>query len=140
MVTITRRLEIDAGHRLLEHEGKCKNYHGHRYVFEVTVTAPELDSVGRVIDFSVVKEGFGGWLDKYWDHGMILESEDPLFIVLDRMGMKCFALPTPPTAENLAGYAYGVAQMTLPKMITVVRMRVYETPNCWADYPAGRSA
>ena len=62
MVRITRRLEIDSGHRLMKHEGKCRNYHGHRYVFEATVEGPGLDEVGRIVDFSVIKERLGGWL------------------------------------------------------------------------------
>jgi len=33
-VTITRVFEIDYGHRLLKHPGKCVNYHGHRGRFE----------------------------------------------------------------------------------------------------------
>ena len=56
MIEITRRLEFDAGHRVLGHEGKCKNLHGHRYSAEITVTAPDLDGLGRVIDFGVIKE------------------------------------------------------------------------------------
>lgn len=76
--SITRRLTCDVGHRLMGHEGKCRNYHGHTYVFEITVEAAELDQVGRVIDFGVVKELVGGWVDEHLDHGMILHHEDPM--------------------------------------------------------------
>jgi 6-pyruvoyltetrahydropterin/6-carboxytetrahydropterin synthase len=51
---VIRRIEIDAGHRLLKHEGKCRNLHGHRYVFEVEAQSKQLDSVGRGIDFSIL--------------------------------------------------------------------------------------
>lgn len=78
MRTITRRLEIDAGHRLMNHESKCRNVHGHRYVFEVTVGAENLDGSGRVIDFGVVKQELGGWLDEHWDHGFIYQRGDPV--------------------------------------------------------------
>jgi len=131
---ITRVLEIDAGHRLLKHTGKCRNYHGHRYVFEVTVTSKELDAVGRVIDFGVIKEKVGGWLDDRWDHGMILELGDPMLAVLRDQGLKFDTLTTPPTAENLARNLHKVAEDLLEgDGIKVVNIRCRETPNCWAD-------
>jgi 6-pyruvoyl tetrahydropterin synthase/QueD family protein len=79
--TITRRLEWDAGHRVLGHEGRCRHLHGHRYVAEVTVAAPELDDLGMVIDFSVLKEKVGGWIDREWDHNMMLHVSDPLAVM-----------------------------------------------------------
>ena len=54
MITCTRRIQFCAGHRVMGHEGKCRNLHGHNYVVFVTAQADELDSVGRVIDFSVL--------------------------------------------------------------------------------------
>ena len=37
MVTITRRLEFDAGHRIPHHANQCRHLHGHRYALEITV-------------------------------------------------------------------------------------------------------
>lgn len=137
MITCTRRLEIDAGHRLLKHEGKCRNYHGHRYVFEVTCEAPELDEVGRVVDFSVIKEKVGTWLDTHLDHGMVLETGDPLAEELFKLGMKVYTVSFPPTSENLARFVYGIAFSEFQGTpVKVVRVRCYETPNCFSDYEA----
>ena len=72
MITCTRRFQFCAGHRVHRHESKCRNLHGHNYVLFVTVTAPELDSLGRVIDFSIIKGLVGDWIDSKWDHGFIL--------------------------------------------------------------------
>lgn len=131
---ITRRLEIDAGHRLLKHGGKCRNYHGHRYVFDVTVSADKLDDVGRVIDFSVIKEKVGGWLDDRWDHGMILELGDPMLALLREQGLKFDTLTAPPTAENLSRNLHKVAEDLLAEDgIKVLNVRCHETSNCWAD-------
>src|SRR5260370_22712579 len=102
MVSITRAFEIDAGHRLLKHESKCKNVHGHRYRIEVTVTARELDVVGRVLDFSEVKRRIGGWLNENWDHAFIAQHGDPIIDWLRDNGMRYYAFGEPPTAENLA--------------------------------------
>lgn len=138
LVTCTRRLECDAGHRLLRHEGKCRNYHGHRYVFEVTVQAPELDDVGRVVDFSFIKDKVGTWLDTHLDHGMVLQDGDPLIAALVAEGCKVHVVSFSPTSENLARYVYGVAVTMLPAPLRVVRVRCWETPNCFSDYEADR--
>lgn len=133
MTNIIQRIEIDAGHRLLKHEGKCRNLHGHRYVFEVELTAPRLDHVGRVLDFSEVKRVLGGWLDENWDHGYLHELEDPIGKLAAAEGLKSYVLPFPPTAENMSEYFYGVASSLLSGFpVTVVGVTVHETPNCRA--------
>lgn len=78
MPQITKKLEFDAGHRVLGHESKCAHLHGHRYVAEITVSSPSLDSISRVIDFSVVKKLVGSWIDETWDHNILLHMKDPL--------------------------------------------------------------
>ena len=132
---ITRRFEIDAGHRLLGHEGKCKNLHGHRYVFELTVEAEALDAIGRVIDFSVLKEKVYGWVDEHWDHGFLVQEGDPLISFLEEHGLKHVVLPFSPTSENLAKEVHRIASELLPTYLKVSRIRCYETPNCWSEYP-----
>lgn len=133
---VTRRLEVDAGHRLMRHEGKCRHYHGHRYVFDVTVEAGKLDKVGRVVDFSEVKRLVGGWLDENLDHGMILQHDDSMVDVLKMHGQKLFAMEHAPTAENLSKLVYEQAVRLLKAPLRVVRVRCWETPNCYADYDA----
>lgn len=132
---ITRKLEFDAGHRLVGHESKCANLHGHRYVAEITVEANKLDKVGRVIDFGVVKGIVGQWLDTEWDHGMLLHEDDTATIKLcEAHGWKHYVLDREPTAENLSEHLFSVAsRLLLPQRVKVVRVRLYETPNCWAD-------
>ena len=58
-VTCTRRLCFEAGHRVYGHESKCANLHGHSYKVERGLRSGA-GRVGRVIDFSVLKEKIGG--------------------------------------------------------------------------------
>jgi len=137
---ITRRLEFDAGHRVYKHEGKCSNVHGHRYVVEVSVQAENLDSVGRVIDFSVIKTVCGTWLDENWDHGMILWKDDPIAPVWTSneqlSGHKHWFMTENPTAENMAAFLFDHFKELLEQYsIEIYQIKVYETPNCWAVYP-----
>jgi 6-pyruvoyltetrahydropterin/6-carboxytetrahydropterin synthase len=130
---ITQHMEIDAGHRLQRHESKCRNLHGHRYGFDVTCEADALDEVGRVIDFGVVKSLVGGWLDKYWDHGFLVEDGDPLAEMLRPISKIC-VLSRPPSAEVMAQEVLDAARTLLREHgIRVTSVICHETPNCWAE-------
>ena len=153
--TIARVLEFDAAHRIVGHEGKCKDLHGHRYKAMISVTAG-LDSLGRVIDFGVIKEKVGAWIDRHWDHNIILSSKDPIFelcklaelhryimnpgMSIEKMifGNRCpFTMPVEmnPTAENLAEVLYKQSRLLLSEShLTVTEVRIWETPNCCADF------
>ena len=140
MLTCTRSIGFDAGHRIVGHEGKCRNLHGHRYTAEITCSAP-LDPLGRVIDFSKIKTVVGGWIDLLLDHNMILFKNDPLYAKLDPAtleevcGREPYMVDFNPTAENLARFLFNKAQELLDGYgIKVVHVRLFETPNCWADY------
>ncbi len=140
MITCTRKLEIDAGHRVMKHESKCRGAHGHRYVFEITAVADELDEAGRVIDFGAIKDSVGAWLDRYLDHGYIHHPDDEVGAFLAGLEHKTYAMPRDlgePTAENLAALVARVAQLQLDERragLVVVHVRCHETPNCFADW------
>ena len=133
--TCTRKLEFDSAHRVMRHESKCRNLHGHRYVAEITACG-RLDSLGRVIDFGVLKQVIGGWIDEHWDHGLIVNEEDIALIHMCKAAeWKVFILPNNPTAENMAPFLLAKANELLDDTgVLVTHVRLYETPNCWADY------
>lgn len=143
MRTCTRRLTFASGHRVFGHESKCANLHGHNYVVEVTAEAPDLDSLGRVIDFGVLKERIGGWLETHWDHSFLFYIEDkPLHKTVmffeslpGELGRKFCMCLFNPTAENMAHY---LLHTVCPEVLRgtgvgINWIRLYETENCWAD-------
>lgn len=146
-VTCTRRIQFCAGHRVAGHENKCAHLHGHNYVALVTAEAEELDDVGRVIDFSVLKDRVGGWINEHWDHGFILWTGDTVAHAaistfnagaadqLGGAGQKLFKLPFNPTAENMARYLIGTVcpDVLGGTGVTVTSVRVWETENCYAE-------
>lgn len=143
MITCTRRLEWDAMHRIPLHESKCRAFHGHRYAAEISCLAPELDELGRVIDFSVVKKVVGGWIDERWDHTAILMRGDPEANVIaeanERLGRPVYWMDRHPTAENIVAELARIAQGLLsPFGVEVVEVRLWETPNGVATWKSGR--
>jgi 6-pyruvoyltetrahydropterin/6-carboxytetrahydropterin synthase len=136
-ITCTRKIEFDAAHRVMLHESKCKFLHGHRYVIEATFAAKSLDALGRVVDFSVIKERLGSWVDANWDHTTILNEQDrPLGeAIAHQLQQTIFYLPANPTAEEMAAY---LLNTVCPALFTdypveCVKIRLYETPNCYAE-------
>lgn len=134
MITCTKELSVEAGHRLVNHESKCYNAHGHNYIFAVTVTAKELDAVGRIIDFGDIKKIVGAWLDLHWDHGFIYQRGDTIGDFLTAQGLKTYAMDNAPTAENLAYLLFEQATKILPPGMTVVSVVCHETATCSARY------
>lgn len=137
VITCTRRIEFDAAHRVMRHESKCKHLHGHRYALEATFAAPKLDALGRVVDFGVIKEKLGSWIDEHWDHATILYQQDSALgeAISVHTKQKIFYLSANPTAENMAEYLF---KKICPKLfkgmgIRCTRLRIYETPNCYAE-------
>lgn len=138
-ITATRRLQFCSGHRVLGHENKCAHLHGHNYVVMLTAQGPELDSIGRVVDFSVLKDRLGSWIELFWDHGMIIFTEDPVKLEWYQSEllspMKAFFAPFNPTAENMAKFLLEVVGPETLKDtgVQLVKVELWETENCKAE-------
>ena len=103
MITALRYHDFCAGHRVVGHEGKCQNLHGHNYrvTFEIAPDQ-ELDELGRVLDFSVIKAQLCEWIEDNWDHKMLLWVDDPFLHQTPGAGI--VAVDFNPTAENMANH------------------------------------
>jgi 6-pyruvoyltetrahydropterin/6-carboxytetrahydropterin synthase len=130
-----RKIQFCAGHRVLKHESKCANLHGHNYIAWFYAEADRLDSVGRVIDFSVLKDKIGTWIDEKWDHTTLLFREDRELIKVSHAfeaNKPVYLCPFNPTAENMAEYLLKVVCPTVLSGtgVQVTKVELYETENC----------
>lgn len=133
---VKRYHDICAGHRVHGHEGKCQHLHGHNYRVTFTCAATELDTVGRVIDFSEIKAKLCMWLEDNWDHKMLIWEEDPNLPFLQDIDKTVVSVPFNPTAENIAEHlvkVVGPAQLD-GTGIQLVHCEVEETRKCSATY------
>lgn len=149
--TVARLFEFDAAHRVLGHSGKCRYLHGHRYKAEVVVSSLEMNVLGMVVDFGDIKTIIGSWIDNNWDHNTILNPNDFLCTAPwhhmkphpsweDVFGRYPYFMPhrcPNPTVENMADVLYKAAVDLLHPIVglKVSRIRLWETPNCYADFP-----
>lgn len=139
MTSVTRYHDISAGHRVVDHEGKCKHLHGHNYRFHFTCVAGGggLDHLGRVIDFSVIKSTLCEWLEENWDHRMLIWQSDPLrsrLEEIDPQGIQVVYFN--PTAEKMAEFlVHAIGPEVLAGTgVKLVKVVVEETRKCLATY------
>ncbi|HXZ97029.1 MAG TPA: 6-carboxytetrahydropterin synthase QueD [Burkholderiales bacterium] len=141
---ITRRLEFDAGHRIPEHDSQCRHLHGHRYAIEITLSGDVIEKKGApqngmVMDFAQVGEIARKYLVDAWDHAFLVHSGDTAVVnFLNSLpGHKTVLFKATPTAENMALEAFRILSNAYRDIygnhLRLEHIRLYETPNCWAD-------
>ena len=135
MFSVTRELTFCYGHRLLNYDGKCRHLHGHNGRAVITLSAPQLDDLGMVLDFAVLKRVVGGWIDETLDHKMLLHRDDPVLPLLRAQGEPVHVIDCNPTAENIARLIF---DYTTAKGFPVVEVKLWETESCFATYTGPR--
>jgi 6-pyruvoyltetrahydropterin/6-carboxytetrahydropterin synthase len=141
---ITRRLEFDSGHRIPNHQSRCRHLHGHRYALEVTLVGDVIQAhgdaqQGMVMDFGQVKAIAERELVDTWDHAFLVWREDAALLefLATIPDHRTVVFDAPPTAEHLAEAAFRLLDPAYRDRfgthLKLERVRLYETPNCWAD-------
>ena len=137
MVECTRRIEFDAGHRVIGHQNKCKYLHGHRYVLEVTARSAKLDELGMVVDFGTLKTVIKEWIDENLDHNVILDKKDRELgtFISKHTGQSVYYLNSNPTAENIALHLKIdiIPKLFIGSSFDITKVRLFETPNAFVE-------
>ncbi|MBI3285933.1 MAG: 6-carboxytetrahydropterin synthase QueD [Burkholderiales bacterium] len=144
MLTITRKMEFDAGHRIPDHSSQCRNLHGHRYTLQITLTGDVVQKDGEsdngmIMDFGDIKALANEHLVNLWDHSFIVYEKD--YIIknfLEQLpGHKTVIIDRVPTVENLAQIAFDILKEVyhdkFGRVLKLTKVTLYETPNCWAE-------
>lgn len=113
--TVEKTFTWEMAHRLVDgYVGKCTSLHGHSWEATIVVGGYHettekgyigqagLDKFGMLVDFNDFK-AMKAWIDEYWDHGTMLNANDPLLTLLSKVP-ECKTIPVigNPTSENLA--------------------------------------
>ena len=131
MYSVTKCIDFCYGHRLLDYDGVCRHPHGHNAKVEIEVRTGSLDSRNMVCDFSDIKRIVKGWIDRAFDHKMLLRHDDPLVKSLKELGEPVYICDSNPTVEHIAQLIY---QHATKEGLPVVRVKVWETPTSYAEY------
>jgi 6-pyruvoyltetrahydropterin/6-carboxytetrahydropterin synthase len=140
MIELTRRATFSAAHYYWNDDwtpekneqvfGRCanRNGHGHNYTLEVTVAGEPDPVTGFVVDLKWLKDVIEREVMAAWDHRH-LNLEVPEFA------------NTVPTTENLAIAAWRRLEpaVAAAKRALLSRVRIYETPEIFAEYRGQKS-
>jgi 6-pyruvoyltetrahydropterin/6-carboxytetrahydropterin synthase len=145
---ICKSFDIESGHILSKHPGKCRFPHGHSRKVEVVLSADGLDERDMVCDFNLIKHALKEFLDS-WDHALCLNTDDPQFAFYQRTyGARVVPFTrADPTTEAMAKAVFDELKRRLadvrihpesalkvPPGVRVERVRITETSATWAEY------
>ena len=138
MITVTKTVKFDAAHVLTNHQGLCKNLHGHTYRVDVSVSQAADDDRDMVIDFKDLKGIANEVVCDRFDHAFIYNTETvgerEIAAVVEKNGMRTVAIPFRSTAENLAKLFFSDLKARIPGLVAV---KVWETADSCAEYRLG---
>lgn len=131
MHTITTEVYFCYGHRLMNHNGKCKNLHGHSVKACVSVAQQQLNEQGMVCDFSDIKMRVNSYINQHLDHNFIVHKNDPIVPALKAQNERFLAIEEHPTAEVLSKMIYHHLKQ---EGLNVDRVVLWETTSTNACY------
>ena len=135
MTTVTKTVRFDAAHVLTNHEGLCKNLHGHTYRVDVSVSCGDGMPGDMVMDFKELKRIANETICDRFDHAFMYNAASPgeteIAAVVERNGMRTAPIPFRSTAENLAKLFFAELEKKIAGLSSV---RVWETQDSSAEY------
>lgn len=140
---VSKQIEWDMGHRVMNHKSKCRNLHGHRYKMEICLEGSLVDisgssDEGMVIDFSDIKTIATKYVHDVLDHGFMVWEKDKVLVNFFRKNkdQKHIFVPFTPTAENIAKWAFERLDKQYKDVyktgLKLLEVRLWETPTSLA--------
>ncbi len=134
MTRIANEYRWEMGHRLVFHEGLCKNIHGHSYSLRIQLEG-EVDQNGMILDFYDLSTIVEPIIDEL-DHSFLCDEGDSVMIEFFLNNpMKVVVVPFVTTAENICSWILEriVEKLKQNPRISSVSARLNETERAWAE-------
>jgi 6-pyruvoyltetrahydropterin/6-carboxytetrahydropterin synthase len=124
MISMTKIFTFEAAHHLPNHEGLCKNVHGHSYKLEVEISGvPKKGSkdpaLGMIMDFGHLKKIVQTTILDRFDHTDL---------------NKCFLNPTAETMVYKISSMLKTAFTVNKCRVQLQRVRLWETSTSYAEW------
>lgn len=141
-VRVTKCFTFDMAHALAGYDGLCRNIHGHTYSLSITLLGDVKKEHahpkdGFVLDFGILKQIVKQEVLEVFDHSLILQAE---FIkeedrkVLEGISVRIHYVDFQPTCENILLDIKNRINCKFPKEVTLVALRLDETPTSYAEW------
>jgi 6-pyruvoyltetrahydropterin/6-carboxytetrahydropterin synthase len=116
---ITVERGFSASHQLTLPDGSKESLHCHDWRVRATVSAARLDGMGLVMDFkrlsAIIDEAVSGLAGRRLEESAAFGGVNA-------------------SAENVAGFVFGLVQPRLDSRVRLESIEVMETVGCWASY------
>jgi 6-pyruvoyltetrahydropterin/6-carboxytetrahydropterin synthase len=140
-VRITKEFYFEMAHALFEHDGPCRNIHGHSYKLEITIKG-EADNLnngpkaGMVMDFSDLKKIVNEEIIKEFDHALVLSKNVPDVLLNSLKDNKLIICDFQPTCENLVSFFAEKLKKRMPSGVELCNLLLHETNTSYAGWYA----
>ena len=140
LTRIAKDFRWEMAHRLPNHNGGCRNVHGHSYRMWIEL-AGEPDDQGMVLDYFDLKKMVDPLVAEI-DHSFLCDRSDTLIVdFLESSGLKAVYVDFPTTAENIAKWFFErLSALFAPKTadssmkhLRELRVRIQETERTYAE-------
>lgn len=123
--TVCKQFKFHAAHVLPNHDGQCRNLHGHSYKLEVFARGPirpsdGSSSEGMVVDFSRLKEVYRKHIEPHVEHQYLNDTLAGIDVT---------------TAESIAGWMFAIfkSEFVPAQGVRITHVRVWETDTSYAE-------
>lgn len=143
---ISVKHNFETAHRLTSTSSmKCQSIHGHSWWVEVWIEGDVLSGDEMLAPYGDIKKAWRTFIDSYIDHGLVLNSQDPLVDALKTAlpNQKLYLMQGDPTTENLSKHLFEKAREIIEPFgqgLRVTKVALQETHVNFAGYGEGQPA
>ena len=134
MISITKKIEFEAAHRISNYPGSCSEIHGHTYKLEVTVSGEINPETDMVMDFKDLKEILQKTVVAYFDHALILKKTTDNQTIFSSYPGKITWMESEPTAEQMLLWMVSSTTPHLSSGVTLQKLKLPETSGSFATW------
>ena len=134
MMKIAKEFNWEMGHRLKNHNGLCRNLHGHSYKMRVELEG-EIAADSMLMDYYELTQIVSKVIEPF-DHSFLVEKSDDITLnFLQENNFKCVVVPFVSTAENLCEFFANEIKKSLiqHENIKNLTVRICETTDVFAE-------
>ena len=141
-IRITKEFKFEMAHALLDHDGPCKNIHGHSYLLSITLKGNPIEDTsnpkeGMVVDFSDLKKLVNEEIVNPFDHALMLNKRTSKEIYTSLKDQKLILVEFQPTCENIIVYISKKLKEKLDTSLMLHHIMLRETATSFAEWYAG---
>jgi len=138
MYSIEKKFTFEAAHSLngLDKDHPCSAIHGHSYKIYIKIFSDELDETGFIIDFGKLKLFQKNFIDKYFDHALIITNSLETY-----NGSKVYIMPKEYNNTTVEHMCKHILDLLLQFFKSIdfnnfykIRIKMFETENNSGSY------